>query len=55
MYRIRCQAPRSFSFSAETERAQNFPNTFRFTYAHTSSMGLSSGAYGGKYTSDRRS
>lgn len=37
-----------------SERAQKFPKTFRFTYAHTRSIGFSSGAYGGKYTSDRR-
>ena len=55
MYRTRCQAVVSFAFSMPTERAQKFPSTFRFTYAHTSSIGFNSGAYGGKNTSDRRS
>jgi hypothetical protein len=54
MYRIRCQAVTSFAFRKETERAQQLPSTFRFTYAHTSSIGFNSGAYGGKNTKDRR-
>lgn len=55
MYRTRCQAPTSFSFNILTVRAQKLSSTFRFTNNHTSSTLFNSGAYGGKYTSDRRS
>ena len=55
MYRTRCQAVTSFAFKMETERAQKPPRTVRFTYAHTSSIGFNSGAYGGKNTNDSAS
>lgn len=54
MHRTRCQALVSLAFKATTLRRQQFPSTSCFTYAYTSSIGFSSGAYGGKYTNDRR-
>lgn len=48
MYRTRCQPTRSCALSSFVVLAQKFPNTFRFTYAQTFSMGFNSGEYGGR-------